>query len=427
MSSTPKSLQSQSLDAGESKKIDPSRPPLPAIQEETKKVSWSPENEVILVEWCDFAQCYKWMHSQSHNNYANWNACFTIPAITLSTISGTASFAQASLPVAYQVYAPMIIGTINIMIGIFTTIQQYLKISELNEAHRVATIAWDKYARNIRIELAKAPKERMDAGQFLKICRQELDRLMETCPSIPNTIVARFFSEFTSKNKTKEELEHFKRLKKPDVCNIIVSANDYRHHWYIDASNNRALPPPVEPDDEEPMPLLPDPTTLAAITAMSSISTKLNQLMEQSDNIRKEQQSFKEQQAIEMSHKFEEHTRLAAEELAEQLRQQAEKEAEELRLKTEELKQAAEKAAEELRLKEAEELRQAAEQEKKDLTKSIIEDYLSAFEKSQGRTSLKDETIEHFKTDVESQNKMDMDFLLEYLASRENVQLSGDV
>ena len=56
------------------------------------------------------------------------------------------------------------------MIGILTTIQQYLKISELNEAHRVAGISWDKFARNIRIELAKKLDERIDAGHMLKIC-----------------------------------------------------------------------------------------------------------------------------------------------------------------------------------------------------------------------------------------------------------------
>jgi hypothetical protein len=82
------------------------------------KVEWSPENEAIMVEWCDVAQCYKWLNTQSHNKYARKNAWMTIPAIILSTISGTASFAQASLPLEYQVYAPMIIGTINIGIGI---------------------------------------------------------------------------------------------------------------------------------------------------------------------------------------------------------------------------------------------------------------------------------------------------------------------
>ena len=60
----------------------------------------------------------------------------------------------------------MIIGSINIIVGILTTIQQYLKISELNEAHRVSSIAWDKFARNIKIELSKHPNERVEAKSF---------------------------------------------------------------------------------------------------------------------------------------------------------------------------------------------------------------------------------------------------------------------
>ena len=133
----------------------------------TKPLEWSPENEMIIVEWCDSAQCYKWLHARSHEKYSSKNAWFTIPAIVLSTISGTASFAQKSVPLEYQDYAPMIIGAINISVGILTTIQQYLKIAEYNEAHRVSAISWDKFARNIRIELAKKPEDRMDAEHFL--------------------------------------------------------------------------------------------------------------------------------------------------------------------------------------------------------------------------------------------------------------------
>ena len=138
---------------------------------DNKKVVWSPENELIMVEWCDVAQCYKWLNSRSHAKYSYMHAWYTIPAIILSTISGTASFAQQSLPANYQTFSPLIIGSINIFIGILTTIQQYLKISELNEAHRVSAIAWDKFARNIRIELSKHPDERTDAKTFLKVCR----------------------------------------------------------------------------------------------------------------------------------------------------------------------------------------------------------------------------------------------------------------
>jgi len=220
------------------------------------KVEWSPENEKIVVEWCDIAKCYKWLHTRAHQNYSTKHAWFTIPAIILSTISGTASFAQGSLPVSMQTYAPMVIGSVNIFIGILTTIQQYLKISEYNESHRVSAIAWDKFARNIRIELAKHPDERsLDAGHFLKTNRDEFDRLMETSPSIPIPIVDEFLQTFSGeevqkwykccldkkkkddhKIKKQEELKKrakmFEKLKKPDVCNIIVTSDDDRHPWY---------------------------------------------------------------------------------------------------------------------------------------------------------------------------------------------------
>jgi hypothetical protein len=206
--------------------------PLSENTDKDKQIHWSEENETILVEWCDIAQCYKWLYTRSHSKFSSMHAWFTIPTIIFSTVSGTASFAQASLPQEYQNYATLAIGSINIFIGIFATVQQYLKISELNEAHRVSAISWDKFARNIRIELAKTPDERMDAGSFIKMCRQEFDRLMETSPTIPNSIVNEFNRKF--KGKTEEEQQNFKNLKKPDICDTITTVNETRHKWYLD-------------------------------------------------------------------------------------------------------------------------------------------------------------------------------------------------
>jgi len=222
-----------------------------------KSIKWSPENELIMVEWCDIAQCYKWLHMKCHSKLSYRHAWFTIPAIALSTISGTASFAQTSLPDYAQVYAPMVIGSINILIGISTTVQQYLKISELNESHRVSGISWDKFARNIRIELAKDPDERMDAGQFLKICRAEFDRLMETSPSIDEKTIKEFMLIFKGKETeddrklSEEQLrERFKELRKPDICNVIISSNESRHHWYKDPYRLRTFNQQIDDDLE---------------------------------------------------------------------------------------------------------------------------------------------------------------------------------
>jgi len=191
------------------------------------KVVWSPDNEKILIEWCDVAQCYKWLNFRSHIKLACQQAWFTIPAIILSTITGTASFAQETFPPNIKLYAPAVIGSINILVGILTTIQQYLKVSEKNEAHRVSAIAWDKFARNVRIELAKKPLERDKAGHFIKACRLEFDRMMETSPSIENHIIKEFKYKF--KNKP-----GFDKVKKPDICDTIISAEETRNKWYTE-------------------------------------------------------------------------------------------------------------------------------------------------------------------------------------------------
>lgn len=259
------------------------------------EVKWSKESEKIPSEWCDIAKCYKWLHNRAHQKYSVLHAWFTIPAIIFSTISGTASFAQASLPLSFQAYAPMVIGSVNIIIGIFTTIQQYMKISELNESYRVSSIAWDKFARNISIELAKAPEERsMDAGHFLKVYREEFDRLMETSPSIPKAVTKEFVKTFSGKkpywcwpeqddvdDEEKDEEDRktqFKSLKKPDECDTIIVSELDKHDWY----NPARIPVIVAP---------PPPLPTAPIIDEKSIENMLSQKIRViQDNVKKEEE-----------------------------------------------------------------------------------------------------------------------------------------
>ena len=99
----------------------------------TPFVAWTREHEGILIDWADKALCYKWMHDKAHTIYARKNTWFTIPVIIMSTLTGTANFAQDRIPAEYLNMAVMLIGGVNLIAGILTTIQQFLKISELNE------------------------------------------------------------------------------------------------------------------------------------------------------------------------------------------------------------------------------------------------------------------------------------------------------
>jgi hypothetical protein len=178
---------------------------------------WKEEEEEILKDWADKAQCYEWMHSRSHNIYKIKNGWYTIPVIIISTITGTANFAQERIPPEYIGLFVMIVGGFNILAGIITTIYQFLKISELNESHRVAHLSWGKFYRNIKTELAKHPFDRMRPTELLKISKEEFDRLLEISPPVPDNVI-------------KDFKHHFKdtpNLTKPEVCDIIMPTSVY--------------------------------------------------------------------------------------------------------------------------------------------------------------------------------------------------------
>ena len=61
-------------------------------------VEWTTEHEQILIEWADKAMCYRWLHSKSNALYSSLNAWYTIPVIIISTLTGTANFAQTRVP-----------------------------------------------------------------------------------------------------------------------------------------------------------------------------------------------------------------------------------------------------------------------------------------------------------------------------------------
>ena len=97
------------------------------------------------------------------------------------------------------------------------------KIAQLNESHRVGGIAWDKFYRNIKIELAKHPHERKDVTKFIDFCKEEFDRLMETSPSIPEEIINEF-------KKTFKDSETYQKIILPEIC-----ADTFKNPWYDDS------------------------------------------------------------------------------------------------------------------------------------------------------------------------------------------------
>ncbi len=169
---------------------------------------WTREQEELLKDWCDIANCFRWLHEQASFKYRKINNRIALPVIVLSTLTGTANFGMKSLvPDSAQQLAAAIVGGVNIFCGILTTIQTYFRYAELTEGHSSASKMWSKFQRLINIELAIEPSKRRHPNDFLKFCIDEYDKLKELSPIIPKDIAMEF------KHKFKKTINVFK----PDI------------------------------------------------------------------------------------------------------------------------------------------------------------------------------------------------------------------
>lgn len=173
---------------------------------DVKKI-WHPQQQIILKKWGEIGSSYRYLHDKAFMYYSKQNFRFALPVIILSTITGTANFAQKSFPASTQDYVPLFIGFLNLTAGLITTVAQFLRVSELLEGHRSASLAYSKFSRNIAVELSLPVKQRtMDGSTFIKNCRQEIDRLIEQSPNIPQNILHDFGKKFADEDFVKPEI-----------------------------------------------------------------------------------------------------------------------------------------------------------------------------------------------------------------------------
>ncbi len=166
-----------------------------------------------MAKWADTAICYRWMHDKTERQFKTKDMGFMFPVIILSTVTGAANFAMDSVleDPDHKKFAQLGLGALSIATGIISTIANRLGYASGSEAHKGSAVLWGKFQRLIAIELSLHPNERTDCMTFLKICRTELDRLIEQSPSIPDPIIAACRLEF----------KQYPDVKKPEIVGDI--------------------------------------------------------------------------------------------------------------------------------------------------------------------------------------------------------------
>jgi hypothetical protein len=182
---------------------------------------WTRELEELMADWADKAACYRWMHEKTSISFQGRDRAFNIPVIILSALTAGANFALNSVvgdDKEMQKYAQLGLGGASLLTGIMQTFMNFYNYAKGGEAHRVSGISWGKFNRLLCIEMNLHPDERMDALNFLKMFRVELDRLIEQSPPIPQKIIDEFNTLFKSNTD----------VVKPEITGILLHTKVYK-------------------------------------------------------------------------------------------------------------------------------------------------------------------------------------------------------
>ena len=185
----------------------------PAPAKKKFQNGWTREIERLMAEWADKAICYRWMHEKTERIFSTKDMAYMFPVIILSTVTGAANFAMDSVleDPEQKKYAQLALGGLSIATGIISTIANRLGYASKSESHHNAALLWGKFQRLIAIELSLHPNERSDCMHFLKMCRAELDRLIEQAPSIPDNVI----------EACRKEFAQFQKVRKPEIVGDI--------------------------------------------------------------------------------------------------------------------------------------------------------------------------------------------------------------
>ena len=150
---------------------------------------WNEALEGIVKKEGEQAEALFWLHNAAAGWAGRCNDYIQIPSIILATTTGFFSATADLIP-------PVGIGALSLVVGILGTINSYFKFSQRSEGHRIASLLYHKTYKMIETQLSLPITQRQPAETFLKQLREEMMRVSETAPIIPERIIHRFREKF---------------------------------------------------------------------------------------------------------------------------------------------------------------------------------------------------------------------------------------
>jgi hypothetical protein len=160
-----------------------------------QEVEWSSQLEDILAQEGERCSGLAWLHTRAEILTSTYNTYVQVPVIILSTLAGTASVGSATL-FGGGPASSISIGLVSIGVGILNTLGGFFAFAKRSESHRIAHLSYSKIASKIAIELSLPRSERIKAESMLTLIRETMERLAETTPNCPESIIKQFNEKY---------------------------------------------------------------------------------------------------------------------------------------------------------------------------------------------------------------------------------------
>jgi hypothetical protein len=196
------------------------------------EIEWNAALETLLCNEAEKCQGLSWLHSHAEVEYSKHNNRLQIPIIILSTVVGAASVGSGSLFPGNAGLASISLGAVSILVSILGLINTHYAFAKRAEGHKLGSVQYGQIHRMIHIEMSLPRNQRMAPKAILRYIKDDLKRLMETLPRVPQKSIDAYKVAVMPKSP---DVSH------PEITNGIHKIEAYS----IDAVT--ALTPPPTP------------------------------------------------------------------------------------------------------------------------------------------------------------------------------------
>jgi hypothetical protein len=177
------------------------------------EVVWTDAIESLVKSLGEKALSMSWLHNRAEKRFTGLNNAMAIPSIIISTITGAGTIAFGS-----QGDISYIMGAFSIVVSILSTLNSFFAWAKRSEQHRLTAVNYSKLYLQISIELALPRSKRMNVKSFLQTINEQIQRLNEVQPLVPDEIIADYNTKFKDEPTT---------ISRPEIVNGLVSIQVY--------------------------------------------------------------------------------------------------------------------------------------------------------------------------------------------------------